>query len=153
MKPKNAPSSGSDLLLPRDPRVCCGKGLGWEAVCSPWELPLILWVPFTSLLLALQGAEERSVFLLSLSLYGKPCVTLRNRAGWQEGLCRSQTVGTVVQARPSCSKIRAGAEQEGTCECVRDGKALPCSPGRVAGSGWCSKQEGLLETPWAGRIT
>lgn len=63
------------------------------------------------------------------------------------------SVDTVVQAQPSCTKIRAGAEQEGTRECVRDGKALPCSSGREAGSAWCSKQGGMLEAPWAARIT
>lgn len=153
MKPKNAPSSGSDLLLPRDPRVCCGKGPGWEAVRSRWELPLTPWVPFTSLLLTLQGAEERSVCLLSLSLDEHPHVTLRNSAGWQKGMCRSQTVHAVVQGGLSCIKIRAETEQEGTRECGKDGKALPRSSGREAGSGWCSKQGGMLETSWDGRIT
>lgn len=67
-------------------------------------------------------------------------------------MCRSQTVDTVVQARPSCIKIRAGAEHEGTHECVRGGEALPCSSEREAESGWYSKQGEMLEAPWAGKI-
>lgn len=112
--------------------MCWGKGPGWEAACSRWELPLALWVPCRAPLLALQGAEERSA-----------CGRER-WAGPSQG-------DRVVQAQLSCIKARAGAEQGGTRESVSDGKALPRSPGREAG-GRIGKG-GMLEAPRAGEAT
>lgn len=58
--------------------------------------------------------------------------------GGREGWAGPSQVDTVVQAQPSCIKARAGAEQRGTHEFVRDGKALPGSPGTEAGR-WIGK--------------
>jgi len=106
MHPRLAVIYGS----PRDPRVCWGKGPGWEAACSCWELPLAPWVPCNPLLLPLEAAEECSP-PSPASLGGHPEVTPRGqRSGGREGWAGPGQADAVVQAQPCCIKARAGAE-------------------------------------------